>query len=399
MLVWNDKTRKLVEEGKLVVVGIAQEQHRNRCRLFAQWHKMDWPILYDPINLMRVRGVPIETAIDEYGIVRSTKPDLNTLAEEFVNKSFKGDAKGASSKPLSATKPDLKVLRQHVEKSPSGDPWRKLADAIVLWAGVSRIDEAIGAYHKAIELNPDDGDSHFRLGVCYRMRYESEDGKGSDFQAAVDSWTKARKIDPNQYIWRRRIEQYGPRLSKPYPFYDWIERAGSEIRARGDEPVEIRVLPGGSEIAGPAKEFNGNAGKAKSPDPKGRIIRDVNGLVQAEVTVVPQRIKPGQSVRVYVTLRPDQEQKVHWNNEAPALKFWVDKPDGWEISPQLMTAPQGAKAESKEPRQLEFEAYAGPNAGGTVKLTAYALYYVCEDTNGICFYLRNDIPVEVTVQE
>lgn len=395
MPVWNEKTRKWVEEGKLVVVGIAQEQHRNRCRLFAQWHQMDWPILYDPINLMQVPAVPIEVAIDEYGIVRSTKPDLNTLEKEFINKSFKG----TSSKALKATKPDLKVLRTRAEETLSGDAWRELADAIVLWGGMGRINEAVEAYGKAIELKPDDGDSHFRLGVCYRMRYESADAKGGDFQAAVDSWSKAREIDPNQYIWRRRIEQYGPRLSKPYPFYDWMEQASRQVRARGEEAVEIEVLPGGSEIAGPAREFDAEADKAESPDPQGRIRRDVQGMVGAQVTVVPQRIKRGESARVYVTLRPDKGQKVHWNNEAQPVKFWVDKPDDWKVSPQLVIVPQGEQAQSAEPRQLEFEVYAGKDAGGTAKLSAYALYYVCEDTNGVCYYLRKDIPVNVSVQE
>ena len=35
------------------------------------------------------------------------------------------------------------------------------------------------------------------------------------------------------------------------------------------------------------------------------------------------------------------------------------------------------------------------DARGTVKLTAYALYYVCEGADGTCLYLRHDIPIEV----
>ncbi|MHC4560939.1 MAG: hypothetical protein ACYS80_26965, partial [Planctomycetota bacterium] len=65
MPAWNNKTREWIRDGKLVVLGIAQEQHPNRNRLFTQWHKIDWPILHDPINVMQVRGVPIEVAIDE----------------------------------------------------------------------------------------------------------------------------------------------------------------------------------------------------------------------------------------------------------------------------------------------------------------------------------------------
>jgi hypothetical protein len=39
-------------------------------------------------------------------------------------------------------------------------------------------------------------------------------------QKAVQYWTMALDMDSNQYIWRRRIQQYGPRLEKPYSFYD-----------------------------------------------------------------------------------------------------------------------------------------------------------------------------------
>ena len=63
----------------------------------------------------------------------------------------------------------------------------------------------------------------------------------ASFQRAIDAWGQALAIDPNHYIWRRRIQQYGPRLIKPYPFYDWVEQAAREIRARGETPVELAV--------------------------------------------------------------------------------------------------------------------------------------------------------------
>ena len=71
--------------GKLVVVGITQEQHSDRCRLFAQWKGIDWPILWDPINLTGSSAVPIVTAIDEYGIVRSLRPKPETIEAEFLS--------------------------------------------------------------------------------------------------------------------------------------------------------------------------------------------------------------------------------------------------------------------------------------------------------------------------
>ena len=389
--------REWVREGKLVVLGIAQEQHPDRCRLFTQWHKIDWPVLHDPINVMQVRGVPIEVAIDENGIVRSLRPKMDTFEDEFLNKTFTG--KGAESPKSKATRHDLGALCRRAEKGRSSEAWRELGDALVLWAGRSKINEAINAYKQALSINPDDGDAHFRLGVCYRLRYDSGQGVSSDFQTAVNHWTRARGFQPNQYIWRRRIEQYGPRLTKPYPFYDWVETAARDIIARGENPVELMVLPTGSEIAGKESSFETEEQDVKPPDPQGQIYRDQKGLIQSEVTIVPPQVKPEEAVRVHMTLRPNARLKAHWNNEAGPLKLWIDAPDGWKVEPQLLTAPQGDRPETSEPWQLEFEVRTAAGARGTSKLNAYALYYVCEDAGGVCCFLRQDIPITITVDK
>ena len=62
MPVWHEKTRSLVKAGKLALLGVIQEQHPDRCRLFAQWQEFDWPILWDPFNLTGAAVVPILTA-------------------------------------------------------------------------------------------------------------------------------------------------------------------------------------------------------------------------------------------------------------------------------------------------------------------------------------------------
>ena len=64
-----------------------------------------------------------------------------------------------------------------------------------------------------------------------------------------------------------------------------------------------------------------------------------------------------------------------------------------------MISPQGDQPETSEPRHLEFEVCAAADASGTSKLAAYALYYVCEDVGGTCSFLRQDIPITVTVDE
>ena len=44
------------------------------------------------------------------------------------------------------------------------------------------------------------------------------------------------------------------------------------------------------------------------------------------------------------------------------------------------------EAEIRAPQEL------GP---GPITIPGYALYYVCEDVNGICMYRRQDLEVEV----
>ena len=197
---------------------------------------------------------------------------------------------------------------------------------------------------------------------------------------------------------RRRVEQYGPRLTKPYTFYDWVETAKAEIRARGEKPVELSVLPTGSELVQPSKRFTADQRDVQPLDPKGRIQRDTKGLILTEVTVVPPRVRPGESARVHVSLRPNPARKAHWNNEAEPLRLWVEAPSGWELERRLLTAPQGGMPETSEPRQFELDIRAPADAQGTAKLRAYALYYVCEDVGGTCLFLRQDVSIEVPVE-
>jgi tetratricopeptide (TPR) repeat protein len=395
---WNQKLEKYVKDGKLLVLGIAQEQHPHRNRLFTQWHQINWPVLHDPINLMQVGGVPIEVAIDEHGIVRSTRIKADTLEQDFINKTFSSEGIKAS-KPVKPVRPDVPTLRSHAKQTNSADAWRELGDALVLWEDMANIDDAIEAYTQATRIKPNDGNAYFRLGVCYRMRYESDQQKPADFQMAVDHWTKARQINPNQYIWRRRIEQYGPRQTKPYPFYDWVETADREIKARGEKPIALKTLPTGSELAQPDRSFSASDSDITSPDPQGRVFRDTKNMILTEVTVVPPHARVGETMRVHVSLRPNSLHKAHWNNEAEPLRLWIDPVKGLEVQSRLLTAPQGDQPETIEPRRLEFEVRVTAKTSGTFKLNTYALYYVCEDVGGTCTYLRQDIPVTIKVGE
>jgi hypothetical protein len=401
--VWHEGTAGWVKEGKLVVLGVTQEQHADRCRLLAQWKGFDWPILHDPINILEPLAVPILVAIDEHGIVRLTKPGLATLKADFLDQQYADHARGvAPSRVTPALKkntgqPDWEALRAQAQKSNSADDWRAVGDALVLWGGGKTLHEAMTCFAQAVKIEPKNGQAWFRLGVCYRRRYESKQAQSSDFQAAIDHWGKALDLDPNQYIWRRRIQQYGPRLDQPYSFYDWVTQAERAIRARGVEPLALAVRPAGAEIAYPVKSLPG-AAVARAPDPNGKIFRAKKGLILAEVTVVPGRVRPGKSARVHLVLRPDAKQKVHWNNEADPLRLWIESPKGWQVSDRLLSAAAPKKAVSDEPRTLTFEVLAPPDAAGEVRMPLYAVFHVCDDVGGECRLLRLDISVNLAIQ-
>jgi tetratricopeptide (TPR) repeat protein len=400
--VWHEKTAKWVREGKLVLLGVIQEQHADRCRLFAQWKGFDWPILQDPINVLETTAVPLFTAIDEHGIVRSTRPALDTFQTDFVDKTFADDAKSDGGERVAPVLkgdppgPDWAALAARAKEADAAAPWREFGDALALWGGDARLDEAINAYDRAAKVDPKDGAAGFRLGVCLRRRYETGGRQRGDFQAAIDAWGRALDLDPNQYIWRRRIQQYGPRLDKPYAFYDWVDTAEKDIRARGEKPAPLAVRPMGAEIAQPLQSLS-QAAEAANPDPDGKIHRDTDGLGRAEVTAAPARVRPGQAVRVHVAFRLDPDKQAHWNNEAEPLRLWVDAPKGWGVSDQLLLAPAVAEAVSAEERELEFEVKAPADARDKVRFDAYALYNVCENKEGKCLFLRLDVPIDIAI--
>jgi hypothetical protein len=389
---WHVASQQWVRDGRVVLLGIAQEHHADRCRLFAQWKGFDWPILHDPINVIGPKGVPFVVAIDESGVVRAVKPNLEDVESQFIDKTFPADDK--ISRPEPPVVPDIDALQTVARKAKTAESWRGLGDALALWQAPARLGEAIAAYSHALELDDADGSSMFRLGVCYSMRNESDGRRSGDFQRAVDKWSEALATDPSHYIWRRRIQQYGPQSDKPYPFYSWTDEAASEIRSRGDEPIVLRTAPTGSETAQPVKQLTAASATAVSPDSEGLINRDPAKFVDIEVTVVPPRISPGGDGRVHVEFRPSTEQKAHWNNEAEPLRVWVDPPDGWKTTDRLMAAPQPAEIESNEVRHLDFGIQIPQDARST-SIRAYAMYYICEDVQGTCRFLRQDFSIDV----
>lgn len=388
MPVWHEATRTLRAEGKIQLVGLIQEQHPDRCKLFMQWKQMDWPVLVDPLNLLEVSVVPLALLIDEHGVVREVLRDPRQAVEKLAD--------GPGPLPRSTTQP----VADPASDAESDDPVRTLrrVNKALFLTPKPRFEDAIRLLDEALRHNPESGALHFASGVTYRMRYDSPMRKDGDFAAAVTGWQGALDLNPNQYIWRRRIQQYGPRLDKPYPFYDWVAQARQDIRARGETPVSLSVDPVGAELAAPAKEVAQDATVPREPDPEGRVTRDTTPLVSAEVTVIPPRIDPGEAARIHIVLRPNPRTGGHWNNEGDPLTFWVNPPPGWQVSDRRLTLPNATRPVSDESRRVEFEVRAPTNAPlGPVRLPGYALYGVCDDRSRRCLYRRLDVTAEVEV--
>jgi hypothetical protein len=157
------------------------------------------------------------------------------------------------------------------------------------------------------------------------------------------------------------------------------------------------VEPYGSELAGPARDVLAEAAPSVEPDPKGTIHRDQDRLIEVEVALVPAQVRPSQAARVHLSFRPSATHKSRWNNESTPLRVWVTGAEGWTVSSRLLEAPQGDQPESDEVRRLDFEVKAPPTGEGKTRLMAYALYNACEEAEGRCLFLRQDLTIELDV--
>jgi len=389
---WHEATLELQREGRVQLVGLIQEQHPDRCRLFMQWKDMDWPVLIDPVNITESKAVPLVWAIDEFGIVRAVNPQRSSITEEFIEQTW----------PAPTTAPNTTAIPSRASPDQQDSAaWHRAEGDVLLLHDDDQVG-ALASYLLAVELDPADGRNHFRLGVALRMRFDSGRRQPGDFQSAVAGWTTALTIDPNHYIWRRRIQQYGPRLEKPYPFYDWVAQARSEITARGDVPSRLRVEPRGSEIARPSRELI-PAGEVigvipDHPDPRGVVLRDPGPegtYVEMETAVVPAVNGPGEAVKIHLVFRPNDHS--HWNNEAEPLRVWLTLPEGWQADRTFGEAVPPPDAVSDEERIIEFELVSpAAMSPGIARIQVEMFYNVCLD-DGLCLFRRKDAVVEVNI--
>ena len=102
MPVWQRETKQFVADEKVVVLGVIQEQHAERCRLYAQWKNFTFPIVQDAMTSNGLAVVPVVLFIDEHGIIQNRRPKPNQL-KEFVATKFPKPEKLAVQVPASRT--------------------------------------------------------------------------------------------------------------------------------------------------------------------------------------------------------------------------------------------------------------------------------------------------------
>jgi len=416
--VWHALTKELRAAGELEVIGIVQEQHAERTRLYAAWQGLDFPILWDPFGVAGVRAVLIASFIDEHGIVRATglRPGdgeelRGLLAQRWPEQQGPDDEEAAKSdtKASAQTEPwmnralgmvriqhppgSLAAARAAISRALfTGDATAAAPSGVGLDAVVAVLEERLAASDVAAA-------DHFRAGVARRLRLDSAAARPGDMQAALDHWVAALTLDPGQYIWRRRIQQWGPRLDKPYAFYDWVETARNELAARGTPWPALAVALTGSEVADRSRIEPATAETQAPPDPERRVPLDTNGLVRVEASVAPHSDVAGGDTKAHrarvaqVHVRLEPTDGAHWTSDTEPPVLWLELPEGWSVAESLLRFRLPAGESPTGPVAVDFEVTA-PLAASAGTLRAYALYSIC-DASDVCTFRRQNFEVQV----
>ncbi|MCB9883765.1 MAG: hypothetical protein H6832_02110 [Planctomycetes bacterium] len=374
---WHERTAEARERGDLVVVGLIQEQHPDRCRLFLDWQNIDWPILVDSLNRSGVSAVPLVWAIDEHGVLRHTRPTPEWVLGTFLETAWSAP-QGPSVEPLSCNEAEKHYLE-------------------------GRYTESIEAATKHLAEAATDASMLFLLGCAHRARYDAHRTTpthsgmhDSDFQAAIDAWSRAIEAAPSNYIYRRRIQQYGPRLDKPYPFYDWIAEARDALRKRGADVPRLVVEPEGSELATPVRTHDLAETDDREPDAKHAIAIDELAIAVHGV-VAPNPVRVGSSFRLYWKLRANEGVKLDAEADAPVA--WIELPNGFTATRKKRMANPVAPTRTPVERTIEYEVHVDAAVEpGSHTIRGYALVPICDDATGTCKLVRRSLSREIVVR-
>lgn len=351
---WHERAQKFVESGDLQVYGIAPEQYGQRMALFLQWQGLEFPVLMDPLNVLGVKAVPITLLVDESGMIRERNPSERELLEFLESSSLAPAKKAITPKLNEATKLAMEALA-------SGKP------------------AAVKAALMALEKK-ESASLKFQAGVLARWLHDHRQSNDS-FQRAIDHWRNALALVPEQYIWRRRIQQYGPRLDKPYPFYSWITTAREDLQKRKIEPLPLAFEPTSSEMATP-RHKNEQVDKAKRhPDPENKLPAR-SSLLSISCTTIPHTNDPDR-VLLHFNLKP--AQGAHWSSDAQDLALWLKSANGdWIFLSDTASALNAKSDTSDEARTLEVDFSPSEWGGGE-----FVFYYsICDSKDAVCRFAK-----------
>ena len=356
---WHAKTKDLVAANKLQVYGIAPEQYGDRMALFLQWKQLNFPVMMDPLNVMGVKAVPITLLVDQHGVIRYRNPKAKDL-KAFLQSDYP-EEKRKKSQPLSPE------VEQALEAIQSEDIKK-----------VQTASQQLGA----IKLSKKNAATAFQAGVLARWLYDHEGGPQT-FQTAVEYWGKALEKIPSQYIWRRRIQQYGPRLDKPYPFYDWVKAARKDITNRNEVPTVLRVEPSGSEVAPPQRK-NEPIRETREFSSAQDKLPNSHEFLNVITTLIPHTDDQDKG-RLHLRLTPTQ--KAHWSSDAQEVELWLQRKNGKTIFlSDSATFLKPDQETSSDHRTLEADVSPSQLDGGKLIL----FYSLCETDNAVCRFLKTE---------
>lgn len=106
-------------------------------------------------------------------------------------------------------------------------------------------------------------------------------------------------------------------------------------------------------------------------------------------------IAAGETTRIHLRMTPDSG---YWNNESATLIIWIEASEAGTPSDTRLVHPHVKSPSSHETRTLEFEFKTNSNLTENIKISGYALYYVCDSDDGQCIYRRQaiSIPIQIT---
>lgn len=382
LLAWQEATKKFVADGKLVLLPVSHDQYADRAQLFAQWKKVETPILFDPINSLGLETVPLVVAVDEFGIVRAVNPKPDTIGEVFVNKKFKGKppklAEGVTEPP------DARITRRVAGEGRDVEEICAHCVALLIAGEPPLLEEAVNNYFEALKKKPRSAEASFGLGVACRKRLDCESRQPGDLTAAISAWTRATTLEPRNGLYRARLAEFLPLRSGQKGPYDWVATAEKGITAAGKTPILLSSQPVKWDL--PA---------AKSEEASDEAEVDNDKLVSIDCVLVPSRDKKNVNAGLHVALWPDTQRQVQWHNEAEKTSIHLLKSDLLKANQPALSIANPKQHASNETRIISFPITFNSKeaAAGTVKAVAY--YTLTEPGSAGPKRLRQEFEIEI----